>query len=272
MLKDDLYPLDLYTEFDQFVESQGEMFCMRESCAGCKYESVCEREDSVTFKNSVIPVRDIVRTDNTPMNYSSEISEENIETPYRGGRFEGNTIPCSNIRVFKKIVRLPEKYKDREIDHIVFQAGAYYCVKQRCSRCQYKDKCEVELEVVKDKDRIVVFDAKAQEPRSFLLSTKITNNIEKVWLDTFQNDSIREQPEYSSWELMFKHSGVDVESEIYKRYTDKTLFYDRTLMYKLQDKIIQYFNTKSDKNKEALNSYINEIISDFKEYESEVIA
>lgn len=270
MLKEDLYPLTLFREFDQFVESQGDMFCMRESCDDCRFKDSCENEESEVFKDSVIPVRDIIRVDNTVMNYVNEISEGCENFSYKNGRFCGDVIPNSDIRIFKVINSLGVEYKNRELDFIVFQKGKYYCLKQRCSKCDLRSQCNNTIEVVRDKDRIVVFDAKAQEPRSFLLTTKITNNIEKVWLETFQNDSIREQPEYNSWELLFKHNGIDTTSEVYKLFTDKVLFYDKTTMYILQEKIYCYFNSKSDRDRQDLEKYSNKIISEFREYESEM--
>lgn len=263
---------ELYLEYDHFVEISGEMFCTKDTCEGCKFINQCQNQEQEVFSDTVIPVRSIIKTDNTPQPYSLETDDIENKS-FSQGRFSGDTIPHTNKRVYKVINDISNtQYKNREINHIIFQEGKHYCIKQRCSNCPLLLNCNHSLEVRESKDYIVALDLSAQEPRSFLLSTRLTKNIEKVWLKTFANDFIRSLKEYHTLELLFKHNNIDtsISNEVYHLWLDKSFFYDKTDIFKLQIAVNNYYKDQTEQNKQELSSITDKIVTSYKDFEAKL--
>lgn len=263
---------ELILEHEHFVEIQGEMYCTKETCEGCPFISKCKNETETVFSNMSIPIRSIIRTDNNSTPYKTEVESLDTASDFISGRFKGNTIPYSNKRVYKVILDITNvEYKNREIKHIIFNQGKYYCIKQRCSNCLYKQDCKRQLEIKSYSDYIIAMDLKAQEPRSFLLSTKLTGNLEKIWENTFANDSIRERKEYNTLEIMFKHLNIDTttNNKIFQLWLDKSFFYDATDMFKLQTAVNKYYTEQNDETRAELQEIIDKLYNSYIEFERE---
>ena len=242
-----------------FVEIAGNMYCTRESCDNCEYKSHCENEPESVYVDLVPPVRSVIKTNNTTMDYT--LNAENINSSYVNGRFKGNNLPYANKRVYKIVNSIENVNQLDTLSHIIYNKNKYYCVKQLCSQCKHRDQCDNEIEIKEYKDIILVADARAQEPRSFTLSTLITNNLERKWEEVFVNDTIREigKP-YSTFEALFRQHGIDTNSQLFKVWVNKTYFYNKSDLYILQAYCNMYFANKTEDNKFMLENHISYIL------------
>lgn len=248
-LKETVHQLDeLYKEHDQFVEVAGDFYCASD-CNNCKYAGICEFEIEETFIDFILPLRSVIKA-----------------IPYKDNK------EVQHKRILKEIKSHPESYKNNEIDHILYHPKdkTYYCIHQQCQECQYYGQgCEFELKVVPDSWVIYANDLRAQEPRSFLLSTLTTGNFERLWAETFCNDSIKEvgRPYYTLIN-MFKQAGVDVslDNEFLHIWIDKEFFYNKTKLYELQDAMNRYYSNKSDESLKNLQEITDKLINSYNDF------
>lgn len=266
---------DMLKEFDQFIEIKGKMYCTLDTCEGCQYKDKCQNTSEEVYIDTIPPARAIIKTDNTPDSYSLETDSVENKNLFKQGRFldPNGTIPHNNKRVYKIIKDIKNiPYKNREINHILFQDGNYYCIKQRCSNCKYQDICQRTFEVKSFKDYIEALDIVAQEPNSFLLSTKMTGNTEKVWLETFANSKIRQLKEWHTLKTLFKHNNIDtsINNEAFQLWLDKSFFYDFTDIFKLQVAVNKYYKDKNEDTIAELETITNRLLDSYKEFENKV--
>lgn len=255
---------NLYTEHGQFIESNGDMYCLAD-CNDCRFKNICEHEEADFCKDIVTPVRSIVKTHVHSHPYATEA--ESIDTPHRNGRFKGDSLPYSSKRVYKIIHDLPVPYKHRELDYIIFNKGKYYCMRQLCDTCEHQPYCKNEIEIKPYKDIICVVDASAQEPRAFVLSTKITGNLENNWVEVFYNDKIRALGKpYNTLETLFKMHGHDIKSHAFYRWVNLRFFYDKTDIYNLQTAVNLYYRDKTPQNLDNLKEVSESLIADYNSF------
>lgn len=261
-----------YKEFGRFVEINGEMYCDSD-CSTCPFAGKCKSEEAEVCIDMILPVRSVIATNTDRSAYTAEpLPDSKFNT--ESARYEGNTLPYSPKRVYKQVDAIEgvdlEDIKHRP-NHIVFAHNRYYCLKQLCEGCRYNKSCSRNLEFRDSyRDVITAIDARAQEPRSFLLTTLITNTYEKAWDKVFYNDTIREHAkEYHTLESAFKKLKVDVEDDLFKLWVDRSFFYDKTELYKLQFYMNNYLIKRDDTARAKLRRQIDSLHSSFKSFVKE---
>lgn len=257
----------LYLEHGHFLEIEGNHYCIKESCEGCKFKDQCDNEPDEVYTDFTPPVRSVVKTNPNDAPYSPY--PQSIEdTPNEVRGFKGNILPQTKKRVFKVVLEHPEI---DTTDFIVYQAPTdkYYCLSQQCKGCRYSAVCKRGLEIVDDNDLIMVIDFKNQEPRAFTLNCLKTGNREWNWDDVFRNDSIREQGQiYKTLETLFKYHGIDtsVKNIKFNEWVDTRYFKDRTQLYNLQELVCKHYSEKSDESLKALQAKAQDILNDYENY------
>ncbi|GAA6829550.1 hypothetical protein HpHNI20_13420 [Helicobacter pylori] len=232
----------LIIEHNKFIEVGGNFYC-ESDCSTCEYKDKCDNEVETIYVDMIPPLRSIVKAK-------------------QGQR----------TRYFKKIISLSVPYKDNEIEHILYHPRhkCYFCIRQ-CVTCQYKDECDYELMRVTDTDKIVAVDLAGQEPRSFLLTTNKTDNLEKLWFEAFSNDSIRkEQRPYATLELLFKMVRIDtsVNNLKFHKWVDNRFFYDKTDLYTLQSKVNGYCQKRDYHSLNELKAFAKDLIKSYLDYKA----
>lgn len=252
----------LILEGESLLYHNGEYYCVKDSCEGCKHFGKCKVEEAIIPANSVPAVRSIVKTNNKAETYQLEPTEA---SNFSQGRFKGDTIPYSEFRVYKRVKSfLNAEHKSQPSIVYLSKENAYYCINQLCSKCPYKDECDVVLEVKPYKDLIVTLDASAQEPRSFTLTTKLTNNLERNWVSIFYNDSIRKLEKlYRSFELLCRLNGLDTNADSFHLKVNQLYFKDKSDLYRLQTAINLHYKTDTDDSLNTLKSVCKDILSHF---------
>ncbi|MGL2668690.1 hypothetical protein ACQJ6X_04190 [Helicobacter pylori] len=118
---------------------------------------------------------------------------------------------------------------------------------------------------------IVAVDLAGQEPRSFLLTTNKTDNLEKLWFEAFSNDSIRkEQRPYATLELLFKMVRIDtsVNNLKFHKWVDNRFFYDKTDLYSLQSKVNLYCQNRDYQSLKELKAFAKDLIKSYLDYKA----
>lgn len=274
-----------YVENEHFVEIAGKFYCTKKDCTDCRHQDKCKNAPEKVETDMVLPIRSVIQITKHNRPHKPNTTEQDNQfiedqKTYLNGSYKGKHLTYSDTRIFKEIIDIKDTpYKDREIDHIVFQVEdsqpKYYCIRQLCNGCKHQDNCNHKLRVVKDQDRIVVFDLAAQEPRSFLLTTRLTNNLEKVWEKVFENDTIREiGTPYIQLETMFRMLNIDTQSDIYYLWVNRNFFYDKSPLYKLRSLANRYYvslNTPDNqKHLKELDTHFNTLLQSYREFEAEV--
>lgn len=267
-INETIFDLDnRYLEHDRFVEIAGDFYCASD-CNTCPFSDKCEFEITEQYIDFVPPLRSIIKTNDKSEPYSI-LPQDITQQPDSTNRYEGTTLPANNKRVFKVIKSLPDPYKDNEIEHIVYHPvqEKYYCIRQLCKTCPYyKNGCESELEFHTDKSLLYANDIRAQEPKGFLLTTLVTNNFEKLWANTFENDSIKSLGKiYSTLENLFRQAGIDtsIDNRKFFRWVNTMCFTSKEILFKLQHLSNTYYKDKTETNRNNLIEYAKFLLDSY---------
>jgi hypothetical protein len=182
----DFSKYSLIHEFDgiPIVEEKGEFFLLsdEEFPNIAVVESKKEEGEFMAFRRSVG-----VGAFN-PQPYSPIFTDAPNHLFHRGAFSQGEFLPHTNVRYYKKIMNPNELPIDAH--HFVYDKDKHqhYCIRNVCSMCEHNPKCNVELEKVElaQPTRIVSLDLSAQEPVLLTLRSR-----EPRWAETFRNKHLR---------------------------------------------------------------------------------
>lgn len=269
-IKDTIHDFnEMYKEHGQFLEVNGEFYCGSD-CEGCKYKGICDFEIVEENIADTYPLRGFVAANDRVRPYAP-YPKDNTTKPGKDNRYEGNTLPNQTKRVFKVINNLPVPYKNMELDFILWHPSEskYHCIRQQCQDCEFKDSCDFDIDVREDRSLPVAVDLAAQEPRSFLLTTLVTNNFEKLWADAFANDSIKDSGQaYHTLETLFRMANIDtsINNEKYHLWVSHTFFRDKATLHDLMTLTANYYKEKTPEALEALKSLSATLLESYNSY------
>lgn len=266
--------LKSYVEAEHFIESMGDIYCVRDTCDGCPYKDECVSEEADLEVSQKTPIRTCIGTDKeeafgegTDRAYKIGLDSKELKNKeydeYKNKRFytDEGYLPESRFVIIKEV-----KYKDDP--YIVYNQDddKYYCVRQVCSECPHFNECKPKIRKEVRDYITVAFDLRSQEPRCNALVTR-----EPKWEEIFQNASLREQPElYHIIHLIFKNSKYQVntkEDRVYWEWLDEMFYKNQTEAYYTY---ILYSKVKKEpENKQAvkeLDEQIEYLLSKYEEY------
>lgn len=238
-------------EKGQFVYDKSHLYCVRESCSGCKYEKVCtydtKNELEETLNKSTRNNIRFGKIVNTADWYLPEIKKETdldfVE------RVNGRYLPVVPLRELPKDIKsrlvLAESFKNvhkkvnsikgvhlKNLGECILynpEVESYYCFKDSCNSCEYKDNCNREIEI-KDREMIyVAIDSASQEPE---IVTYLSQ--EPQYVQIFVNHSLTEIDYLLDPinELFSTVYNVDIEKDLkYHTFIDWLAFEDKTILY-----------------------------------------
>jgi len=270
-------------EKGHFIYDKNVLYCVRESCKGCKYEKVCtfdtknELEEALN-KSTRNNIR-FGRVVNKSEWYLPDISKES-DLEYVT-RINGRYIPVTPLEELPKEVKsrlvLSESYtnihkKVNSIkgvtlrglrDYIIYnpEVESYYCIKPNCSNCQYNEICDREMQ---EKEREMVYvavDSASQEPEVVTYLSQ-----EPQYVQIFVNHSLTDidyllDPINELFETVYN---IDTVKDLkYHTFIDWLAFEDKTDLYAFG---AVYYKCIREMDSKALEEAIKAIDVKYKEF------
>jgi len=124
---------------------------------------------------------------------------------------DGNLIDNKYKKVYKIVSDSPENIKEQGFV-VKNDDGEYYCIRQGCYLCEYRNECEPRVKIEYDGDIICSLDISSQEPYQVTLLSR-----EPKYLALFRNRTLRENGlvDYLDY-FVGKHFNFNPDEHSYK--------------------------------------------------------
>lgn len=270
-------------EHGHFIYDKNTVYCVRESCKGCRYENTCKHDTfnqleetlNKSTRNNIKFGKIVNKTDW----YLPEITcDEDLDYVTRiNGRylpmFDLEELPTrikkllvlseSFVNIYKKVHSIKNTNLKTLKDFLLYHPDeeAYYCIKPNCSNCNYYEDCKRSIE---RRDREMVFvavDSASQEPEVVTYLSQ-----EPQYVQIFVNHSIAEIDYILDPinELFDTAYGIDVKNDVlYHTFIDWLAFEDKTHLYQFS---AVYFECIKSMDRNKLEEAVKVIDEKYNEF------
>ena len=272
-------------EKGHFIFDKGIMYCVRESCEGCKYKSNCKHTKENKLEESLNKsTRNNIKfgTIKNKTDWYLPIIKKEEDLDYVD-RVNGRYIPIIELHKLPKDIKarlvLAESFTNlhKKVsgikgidlktlgDYILYnpEESSYYCLKSSCYSCEHKSICQREIQELERDMVYVAVDSASQEPEIVTYLSK-----EPQYVQIFINHSLTDidyllEPINDLFETAYD---IDTVKDIkYHTFIDWLAFEDKTILYNFG---ATYYENIKQTDLEALRIAVKIIDDKYNEFKN----